>query len=60
MAWGPTDWTQSVANIFAAKGRPQDNPLILHTFVCVAERYCRNIPDAALPSQTASGLTPLL
>lgn len=38
----------AVAKIFAAKGRPQDNPLILH----IAEPkqlcdYCRNIPDSA-------------
>ncbi len=38
----------AVAKIFEAKGRPQDNPLILH----VAEtkdiaRFCRNIPQAA-------------
>ena len=38
----------AVAKIFEAKGRPQDNPLILH----VAEpeeiqRFCRDIPQAA-------------
>lgn len=38
----------AVADIFLAKGRPQDNPLILH----VAEpgeivRFCHSIPDAA-------------
>ena len=38
----------AVANIFAAKGRPQDNPLILH----VAdprdmERFCHDIPKSA-------------
>jgi len=38
----------AVAKIFLAKGRPQDNPLILH----VAdrqdmERFCRDIPEAA-------------
>lgn len=38
----------AVAKIFEAKGRPQDNPLILH----VAEpseiqRFCQNIPQAA-------------
>ena len=39
---------EAVAHIFAAKGRPQDNPLILH--VPSADwlaRYCENIPDAA-------------
>ena len=38
----------AVAQIFEAKGRPQDNPLILH--VPTAEwlsRYCREIPQAA-------------
>ena len=39
---------EAVANIFAAKGRPQDNPLILHIPSSAwLERYCRNIPDAA-------------
>ena len=38
----------AVAEIFAAKGRPQDNPLILHIpEVGWLERYCQNIPDAA-------------
>ena len=39
---------EAVANIFAAKGRPQDNPLILH--VPSADwlaRYCEDIPAAA-------------
>ena len=38
----------AVANIFRAKGRPQDNPLILHV-PCAdwLERYCRDIPAAA-------------
>lgn len=38
----------AVARIFEAKGRPQDNPLILH--IPTAEwliRYCREIPQAA-------------
>ena len=38
----------AVARIFAAKGRPQDNPLILH--IPSADhlaRYCRDIPDSA-------------
>lgn len=39
---------KAVAKIFQAKGRPQDNPLILH--VTGAEQmalFCRNIPAAA-------------
>ena len=38
----------AVAKIFQAKGRPQDNPLILH--ICDAEQirlFCHHIPDAA-------------
>lgn len=39
---------QAVAAIFRAKGRPQDNPLILHIPSSDwLERYCRDIPDAA-------------
>lgn len=38
----------AVENIFRAKGRPQDNPLILHvpddTWLA---RYCQNIPETA-------------
>ena len=39
---------EAVAKIFLAKGRPQDNPLILH----VAEgrdmeKFCHNIPESA-------------
>lgn len=38
----------AVARIFEAKGRPQDNPLILHIpSVDWLSRYCRNIPDTA-------------
>lgn len=38
----------AVARIFEAKGRPQDNPLILHIPQADwLERYCRNIPKAA-------------
>lgn len=38
----------AVAKIFEAKGRPQDNPLILHVpNACWLERYCRDIPRAA-------------
>ena len=40
--------THAVARIFQAKGRPQDNPLILHIPTASwLERYCRDIPDAA-------------
>ncbi len=38
----------AVARIFEAKGRPQDNPLILH--ICGAEQmelFCHHIPQAA-------------
>ena len=38
----------AVADIFKAKGRPQDNPLILHiSSADWLERYCRDIPKAA-------------
>lgn len=38
----------AVGDIFTAKGRPQDNPLILHIPEAGwLERYCRDIPDAA-------------
>ncbi len=38
----------AVAGIFAAKGRPQDNPLILHIpSADWLERYCEEIPPAA-------------
>ena len=38
----------AVEKIFLAKGRPQDNPLILHVpDASWLERYCRNIPAAA-------------
>ena len=38
----------AVRRIFEAKGRPQDNPLILHIPEAGwLERYCRNIPPAA-------------
>lgn len=38
----------AVAGIFAAKGRPQDNPLILHIpSVDWLERYCVDIPQGA-------------
>ncbi len=39
---------EAVAKIFAAKGRPQDNPLILHvTDFAQVEDLCRDIPEAA-------------
>ena len=38
----------AVAKIFEAKGRPQDNPLILHVAESAdMERFCHSIPDAA-------------
>ena len=38
----------AVANIFKAKGRPPDNPLILHIpSADWLERYCVDVPDAA-------------
>ncbi len=38
----------AVRRIFEAKGRPQDNPLILHVpEVGWLERYCRDIPQCA-------------
>ena len=39
---------EAVARIFQAKGRPQDNPLILHIPSAEhLERYCEEIPDSA-------------
>ena len=39
---------EAVANIFKAKGRPQDNPLILHVaHPEEIEKFCYNIPKAA-------------
>ena len=38
----------AVRRIFEAKGRPQDNPLILHVASAGwLERYCRDVPPAA-------------
>lgn len=38
----------AVAKIFAAKGRPQDNPLILHVAdASQIDRFCRDIPHSA-------------
>ncbi|MBR4017859.1 MAG: threonylcarbamoyl-AMP synthase [Oscillospiraceae bacterium] len=39
---------EAVAKIFLAKGRPQDNPLILHVAEAAdMEKFCHNIPQAA-------------
>ncbi len=39
---------KAVAKIFEAKGRPQDNPLILHiSDASQMELFCRDIPEAA-------------
>lgn len=39
---------EAVAKIFIAKGRPQDNPLILHVAQAQdIEKFCHNIPAAA-------------
>ena len=39
---------RAVYNIFAAKGRPQDNPLIIHVpDASWLERYCETVPDSA-------------
>ena len=39
---------EAVAKIFEAKGRPQDNPLILHVAdISDMERFCHSIPKAA-------------
>lgn len=38
----------AVAKIFQAKGRPQDNPLILHLSEATEiTKYCQNVPEAA-------------
>ena len=40
---------EAVANIFRAKGRPMDNPLISHIAdVSELERFAREIPDSAI------------
>ena len=39
---------EAVRRIFEAKGRPQDNPLILHIpEASWLERYCQDVPAAA-------------
>ena len=40
--------SEAVKKIFAAKGRPQDNPLILHVpEASWLARYCRGVPESA-------------
>ena len=40
--------SDAVSRIFQAKGRPQDNPLILHIpEMSWLERYCKDVPPAA-------------
>ena len=48
-AWAPTHWTQTAVNkIFEAKGRPQDNPLIIHIpGPQWLPRYCEDVPPLA-------------
>lgn len=51
---------QAVENIFKAKGRPQDNPLILHIpDVGWLDRYCRNVPESAYALASAFWPGPL-
>ena len=39
---------EAVGHIFEAKGRPQDNPLIIHVpSADWLERYCRDVPETA-------------
>ena len=39
----------AVRHIFEAKGRPQDNPLIIHVpDASWLERYCRDVPELSL------------
>ncbi len=40
---------EAVRHIFEAKGRPQDNPLIIHVPNDIAwiDRYCRDVPETA-------------
>ena len=46
----------AVLKIFEAKGRPQDNPLILHIAGPEEmESYCRNIPQTAYDLARLSG-----
>lgn len=48
--WPGRQWTESPGSgrIFQAKGRPQDNPLILHIpSIDHLDRYCKGIPLTA-------------
>ena len=38
---------ECVKKIFVAKGRPQDNPLIVHVASKNIDEYVKNIPDVA-------------
>ena len=38
---------KAAAKIFAAKGRPQDNPLIIHVADKNIEKYVKHVPDSA-------------
>lgn len=50
---------EAVANIFLAKGRPQDNPLILHIPEAGwLERCCQDIPRRPGPWPSAFGPAP--
>ena len=51
---------EAVAHIFEAKGRPQDNPLILHIpSADHLERYCADIPQSAFDLARACWPGPL-
>ena len=51
---------KAVGDIFTAKGRPQDNPLILHIpQASWLERYCRDIPASAIALANAFWPGPL-
>ena len=50
---------EAVAHIFEAKGRPQDNPLILHIpSADHLERYCQEIRTAPTPWRRPTGRVP--
>ena len=50
----------AVAKIFAAKGRPQDNPLILHVAEPAdMEKFCHDIPESAYALASAYWPGPL-
>ena len=47
---------EAVAKIFLAKGRPQDNPLILHVAEAAdMEKFCHNIPKRPIFWRKSSG-----